>query len=145
MPRHTLRLTLLCLNLTAVSAHAQAAARGPGPTVFVTFATPPVEIEGQLVSLTDQAVALVVDGEDQRFELAGVHRIDRLGDPNSDGAWRGASVLGALCFLLCGQGVNNGAEFFRAITVNAAFGALIGWQFDRDHVGRTTLFKAGRR
>lgn len=138
-------LAALALTLTAVSAPAQDAPRDRRPTVFVTFANPPAEIEGTLTSLTDQAIALVVDGHDQRFNLVDVHRVDRLGDPNSDGAWRGAAVVGALCFLLCGQGVNNGAEFFRAITVNAAFGALIGWQFDRDHVGRTTLYKRPRR
>lgn len=145
MTHRTLRLAVLFLSLTAVSAQAQDALRDRRPTVFVTFAAPPAEIEGRLVSLTEQAVALVVDGHEQRFDLADVHRVDRLGDPNSDGAWRGAAVVGALCFLLCGQGVNNGAEFFRAITVNAAFGALIGWQFDRDHVGRTTLFRARRQ
>lgn len=138
-------LAVLALTLTAMSAHAQDAPPARRTTVFVTFANPPAEIEGTLTSLTEQAIALVVDGHDQRFDLAEVHRIDRLGDPNSDGAWRGAAIVGALCFLLCGQGVNNGDEFFRAITVNAAFGALIGWQFDRDHVARTTLYRAPRR
>ncbi|MFN7979635.1 MAG: hypothetical protein U0P30_15990 [Vicinamibacterales bacterium] len=145
MSHQVLLVTALALTLTNVSADAQDALRDRPTTVFVTFANPPAEIEGTLTSLTDQAIALVVDGHEQRFDLAEVHRIDRLGDPNSDGAWRGASILGALCFLLCGQGVNNGGEFFRAITVNAAFGALIGWQFDRDHVGRTTLFRARRQ
>jgi hypothetical protein len=145
MSRRALLVAALVFTLTAVSADAQDALSDRRTTVFVTFANPPAEIEGTLTSLTDQAIALVVDGHEQRFALADVHRVDKLGDPNSDGAWRGAAVVGALCFLLCGQGVNNGAEFFRAITVNAAVGALIGWQFDRDHVARTTLYRRPRR
>ena len=145
MTRRTLRLAVLFLNLTAANAHAQDALRDRPPHVFVTLERPRAEVEGELTTLTEQAVALVVDGVARQFALTEVRKVERLGDPTSDGAWRGALVLGALCFLVCGQGVDNGQQVLGAVTVNAAFGALIGWQFDRDHVGRSTLFRAPRR
>lgn len=145
MAHRILRLALLFLNLTAVSAHAQDALRDRPEHVFVTLTNPRVEIRGELTTLTDQAVALVVDGVQREFPLTDVRKVERLGDPTSDGAWRGALVLGALCFLVCQQGTSNGGEFLAVLATNSAFGAYLGWQLDRDHVGRTTLFRARRQ
>lgn len=140
MTVRAVRIALLVLNATAASAHAQDARPDRPVAVFVTLQDTRQEVRGELVTLTDQAVAVLVDGVSHEFPLATVRRVQRLGDGNRDGAIRGALLLGLLCMVTCGQGVTSGAHYVQVVAVNAAFGALAGWQFDRDHVGRTTLF-----
>lgn len=144
MTFRTVRIALLVLNATAASAHAQDALRDRPTEVFVMLEDARQQVRGELVTLTDQAVAVVVDGVAREFPLATVRRVQRLGDPNRDGAWRGAVLLGVWCLIICGQGVTSGAEFVGVVTTNTIAGALIGWQFDRDHVGRTTIYPRPR-
>ena len=145
MALRTLRLTVLFLNLAAVSAHAQAALPHRPSTVFVTFANPPMEIEGTLTSLTDQAIALVVDGAERTIPLTDVSRIERDGDPSWDRALVAGLAVGTWCAIVCGQGLDDAGQLSGAVLVNALVSGAIGWAIDRAHHGRTTLFKAGRR
>lgn len=140
MPFRTLRLAVLILNITTVSAHAQDRPRDRPTTVVVTLNGSEHEVQGELLALTDQAVAVVVGGVAQEHPLATVRRVQRLGDSNRDGAIRGAILLALLCTLNCGQGTTSTGHYLGAIAANSAFGALAGWQFDRDHAGRTTLY-----
>lgn len=141
--RRSIRLAVLFLNLSAVSAHAQDAAREP-PQVFVTLAEPRQEVRGTLVTLTDQAVALVADGVERRFPLTDVARIERAGDPSWDRALVAGLAVGAWCGFVCGQGLDDGGQLGKAVVVNALVAAAIGWAFDRAHHGRTTIFRRPR-
>lgn len=124
-----------------------AATAQPMPTVaatntriFVTPATGGPLIAGSLLSLTAESVALLVGGDTRTLPLHGVKRIEREGDPTGDGVQKGALLLGLACFLMCGQGVSNGGEFGRVIVSNMVIGGLIGWQLDRDHIGRSQIY-----
>ena len=145
MTRRALRLAVLFLNLTVANAHAQDALPDRRTTVFVTVANPPAEIEGTLTSLTDQAIALVVDGADRTIPLREVSRIDRDGDPSWDRAVVAGLAVGTWCAIVCGQGLDDAGQLSGAVLVNALVSGAIGWAIDRAHHGRTTLFKAGRR
>lgn len=138
-------LAVLALTLTAANASPQAALPDRRTTVFVTFANPPVEIEGTLTSLTEQAVALVVDGAERTIPLTDVSRIDRDGDPSWDRALVAGLAVGTWCAIVCGQGLDDAGQLSGAVLVNALVSGAIGWAIDRAHHGRTTLFKAGRR
>jgi len=110
-----------------------------GPHVVVTLDGGTV-IEGPLVILRDTTVTVHVDQQDRTIPLSGVTRIEREGDDHTDGAVKGGVILGLMCALVCGQGVSSGSEHLAAIATNSAIGALIGWQFDRDHRGRTVIY-----
>lgn len=111
-----------------------------GTRVFVSPAAGGPTVEGSLVSLSADSVALLVDGNTRTLPLASVVRVEREGDPASDGFLKGALVLGLACFLICGQGVDSSNELAGVLAGNMAIGGLIGWQFDRDHVGRSRIY-----
>lgn len=111
-----------------------------GTRIFVTAAAGGPVLEGSLLSLSTDSLALLVDGNTRVVPLASVKRVEREGDPTSDGFQKGALVLGLLCMLTCGQGVNSGNEFFGVVVGNMVIGGLIGWQADRGHVGRSRIY-----
>ena len=142
----TMRLTSLlavagiaCLPLVA-SAQPAPPAVPAGTRIFVTPAAGGPALEGSLLALSPDSVALLVDGNTRILPLSSLKRVEREGDPTSDGVQKGALVLGLACFLICGQGVSGGNEFAGVLVGNMVIGGLIGWQFDRDHVGRSRIF-----
>ena len=142
----TMRLTsLLAIALIVVLPLAAGAQPAPpavpaGTRIFVTPAAGGPALEGSLLSLSADSVALLVDGNTRILPLSSLKRVEREGDPTSDGVQKGALVLGLACFLICGQGVSGGNEFAGVLVGNMVIGGLIGWQFDRDHVGRTRIY-----
>jgi len=115
-----------------------------GTRIFVTAAAGGPALEGSLLSLSADSVALLVDGNTRTLPLASVTRVEREGDPTSDGFQKGALVLGLACFLICGQGVDSSNELAGVMVGNMVIGGLIGWQFDRDHVGRSRIYPIKR-
>ncbi len=146
----TMRLTSL-LAIAGIVVLPLAAAAQPAPPavpagtrIFVTPAAGGPVLEGSLLSLSTDSLALLVDGNTRTVPLASVKRVEREGDPTSDGFQKGALVLGLLCMLTCGQGVNSSNELFGVVVGNMVIGGLIGWQFDRDHVGRSRIYPIKR-
>lgn len=115
--------------------------RDRSPYVFVTLARDGAGVEGPLVALTETDVTVSVDGTPRTLPLSEVRRVERQGDATGDGAMRGALVLGLLCLVVCQQGTNGGGEFLGVLAVNTAFGAYLGRSADRNHEGRTTLYR----
>jgi hypothetical protein len=115
-----------------------------GTRIFVTPGAGSPVLEGSLLSLSADSVALLVDGNTRILPLASVKRVEREGDPTSDGVQKGALVLGLLCMLTCGQGVNSGNELAGVVVGNMVIGGLIGWQADRGHVGRSRIYPLKR-
>ena len=138
----------LAIAVTLASGSRPAAAQTPSQTVppgtriYVRLAGGGRPLEGSLLALSADTVALLVNDQTQTVPLHQVRRIDKDGDPASDGAAKGALIVGLWCVLVCGQGVDNGGQFGLAVLTNAALGGLIGWQFDRDHVGRSRIYPA---
>ncbi len=111
----------------------------PGTRIFVTrFAGAPVE--GPLIALSPDSVDLLVDGTAWTVPLGQVARVQRSGDRSSDGAAKGALLVGLWCARVCGQGLDNGGQLGLAVLGNAAVGGLIGWAIDRGRTGRTTIY-----
>lgn len=113
----------------------------PGTQVFVALDDGGTVLAGSLVSLSDKSLAILMTSGPRDIPYDDVVRIERRGDRTFDGAVRGASILGGLCVLNCGQGLNNSGQWPMAVLANAAVGAVIGWWFDRAHVGRTVIYQ----
>ena len=113
-------------------------------TVFVTLRTGGPVLEGSLLDLKADTVALLTAAGPHVVPLRDVQRIQRAGDSSFDGAARGALILGLACVLICGQGTTSPGHYARVVAGNAAWGALFGWWFDRapqgphDHLPRAT-------
>lgn len=144
--RLTSLLALAGIALLPAIAGAQPApaAVPTGTRIFVTPAAGGPALEGSLLSLSADSVALLVDGNTRTLPLASVARVEREGDPASDGFQKGALILGLACFLICGQGVDSSNELAGVMVGNMVIGGLIGWQFDRDHVGRSRIYPIKR-
>lgn len=143
--RHLLVPCVLALVCGPVAADAQDdPLRDRDVHGFVTLRSGGPVVTGTLSAFTSDAVTIVIDGAPRTYQLSDVRRVERAGDPSGDGAWKGGLLLGALCVLVCQQGVDSGAEFVGVLVVNTAFGAYLGRQADRQHEGRTTLYRERR-
>lgn len=111
-----------------------------GTRIFVTPAAGGPKVEGSLLSLSADSVALLVEGTVRTIPLDSVKRIDRAGDSSIDGAVIGALLVGGRCARVCGQGLTSSDQTARAVLTTTAVGALVGWWFDRNHVGRTRIY-----
>ncbi len=140
-----MRFTALLIAVTlasgvpTVSAQATSRAVAPGTRIFVTLTAGGPPVEGSLLALSPDSVALVVDATTWTLPLDRVKRIQREGDRSIGGAAIGALAVGARCAYVCGQAL-SGHGLTQAVLVNAVLGGLIGWAVDRGHVGRTTIY-----
>jgi len=136
---------LVVLGLAAVASAQPDAAPAPpaGTRVFVTLDDGDTVLAGSLVTLSPSSIRILMTEGEWELPFDGVARVERLGDGTLDGAVKGAAILGGVCIITCGQGVRNGTHHAQVVLTNAAFGALLGWWFDRQHVGRTTLYRRG--
>lgn len=140
-----LLLVMAASCVAPTSALAQSADRGDAaalPRVYVTPADEGPVVVASLIELGREAVTLAVDGQVQRIALTDVRRIEKEGDPRTNGAIIGAVVMGAWCAIACGQGLDSSSELPQAIMVNAALGGLIGAVIDGRKKGRTTMYAA---
>lgn len=141
-----MRVAVLLVALTLAggvhAVDAQTTARGvaPGTRIFVTLTAGGPPVEGSLLTLGPDSVALLVDATAWTLPLDQVKRIQREGDRSIDGAVIGALLVGARCARVCGQGLTSGDQVGGVVLVNAVLGGLIGWAFDRNHVRRTTIY-----
>ena len=141
-----MRFAVLFIALTlaggvhAVGAQTTARAVAQGTRIFVTLTAGRPPVEGSLLTLSPDSVALLVDATAETLPLDQVKRIQREGDRSVDGAVIGALLVGARCARICGQGLNSGDQVAGAVLVNAALGALVGWWIDLSHVGRTQIY-----
>lgn len=140
--RLTSLLLVVALGLVPQSAPAQTTTANvePGTRIFVTLLDGDTVVAGSLVALSADSVALLASDGPTQVPFSKITRIERRGDGSFDGAVKGASVIGLLCFLNCGQGARSGAHFGQLIATNAAIGAVVGWWVDRRHIGRTTIY-----
>ncbi len=115
-----------------------------GTRIFVTPAAGGPALEGSLLSLSANSVALLVEGNVRTMPLDSVKRIERAGDSSIDGAVIGALLVGGRCAWVCGQGLTSSDQVARAVLTTTAVGALVGWLVDRNHVGRTLIHPVRR-
>jgi hypothetical protein len=140
-----MRFPVLLLAVTlaggvpTVGAQTPSSAVASGTRIFVTLAAGGPPVEGWLLALSLDSVALMVDATTWTLPLNQVRRIQREGDRSIAGAAIGALAVGARCAYVCGQAL-SGNRLTQAVLVNAVLGGLVGWAVDRGHVGRTTIY-----
>jgi hypothetical protein len=145
-------LLAACLALIADPASAQGtpAQKGisdPTPTlqrvgeVYVQESGAQKAVRGRLGQLSPSTLTLLVDGQPRDIPIDRVLRIDARGDSVKNGAAIGAVVMGAWCLVVCGQGVENGAQGGALLVSSVAYGAMLGAGIDALHTGRTTIYR----
>ena len=111
------------------------------------------QTEGKLLRLDTDALVLLVDGTEQRFEAARVQRIDKRGDSLRNGVLIGAAlgiVFGSISAGISdcpGDDPGGGCPGFRVGTFAGALGiyTALGTAVDAMIVGRTRVFDADQR
>ena len=109
--------------------------------------------EGKLLRLDTDALVLLVNGTEQRFEAARVQRIDKRGDSLRNGALIGAAVgvlFGSISAGISdcpGDDPGGGCPGFRVGAFAGALGiyTALGTAVDAMVVGRTRVFDAEQR
>ena len=149
MKRYVLVLTALLLP-GALRAQEPATAwkgidRAALSTVFV-LDDAGVETRGQLLRLDPDAIVVLVDGSERRFETQRVARVSRRGDSLKNGARNGlivGIVAGVLSTVMvsCGDDPCRGIMAGQAVFTTAVYTA-IGTAIDASIQGRTTLYQA---
>jgi hypothetical protein len=121
------------------------------PTVFV-LDDRGVETRGKLVKLDEQAVVVLVDGAQRRFETARVNRVTRRGDSLRNGAIAGAVIGGVMGVLTsriaeCPNGRGGygpcgaGPRVAMSVALTGIY-AAIGTGIDAAIQGRTVIYQA---
>ena len=111
------------------------------------------QTEGKLLRLDTDALVLLVNGTEQRFEAARVQRIDKRGDSLRNGALIGAAlgiVFGSISAGISdcpGDDPGGGCPGFRVGAFAGALGiyTALGTAVDAMIVGRTRVFDADQR
>jgi hypothetical protein len=150
--------TLVALLFVSSTAHAQEPLGGwrglnvsSLDTIYVTDDTGR-QTEGKLLRLEPESVVMLVEGAEQRFDVANVRRIDRRGDSLKNGAWIGAA-LGVLFGTITagisdcpGDDPGGDCPGFRIGTFAGALGiyTAMGVGVDALIPGRTRVFDAAR-
>jgi hypothetical protein len=149
MKRYVLILTALLLPGPA---HAQDPGQGSNglhraalSTVFV-LDDRGVETRGQLLRLDRDAIVVLVNGSERRFETARVTRVSRRGDSLKNGAMIGLAVGLAQALVVtatqeCRASCDRGLRAAMLMS-NAAVSAAIGTALDAAISGRTLLYQA---
>jgi hypothetical protein len=123
-----------------------AALRAAKNEVFVQLASTPVEIHGRLTVFDATALTMEVDGRSFTFPSDEVLRIDTIGGFNRDkgvaGALIGGLVGGALCALVCGQGLDSRGSLAAVAIGNGGIGAAIGGLIGITRDGHKTIYKS---
>jgi hypothetical protein len=112
----------------------------PGPTVFVLDSNSK-EIKGRLLRLDTSEVAILVDGNERRFDLSQVRRVQKRGDSLKNGAIAGA-IVGFLAGIGAAQVTSSDGEAVVGVLVGTAIYAAIGTGIDAMIQGRSTLYQA---
>ena len=114
-------------------------------TVFVLDDTG-VETRGQLLRLDSEAIVVLVDGSERRFETHRVARVSRRGDSLRNGVITGliVGIVDSVVFLAisqCGASCDERARVALAV-INIGMYTAIGTAIDAAIKGRTVLYQA---
>jgi len=138
--RRTVALALLMLMVAAaVSAQTLKPAR-KGERILVTQTTSGDELRGRLIELSPDTLSLLVKGQRVDLPMDRVVRIDATRDSVVNGAVIGAVIIGGLCALNCGQGLDSIDSLPMVVITNAAWGALFGALVDLKIEGRAPIY-----
>jgi hypothetical protein len=99
------------------------------------------EMAGRLLKLGPDVLQILVKGQRLEMPFEQVLQVDREGDSLKNGAIIGAVVVGLLCAVVCGQGLDDASQLPVAVAVNAGVGALIGAGWDAAIKHRTTIYR----
>jgi hypothetical protein len=105
-----------------------------------------VETRGQLLRLDPDAIVVLVNGSERRFDTRRVARVSRRGDSLKNGAIAGlvvgiASAVGAVATIRCEESCNRGLQI-AWLTMNTAVYTAVGTGIDAAVQGRTVLYRA---
>jgi len=139
--RRTVALALLMLTALAAAASAQTLKPArTGERILVTQTVSGDELRGRLIELSPDTLSLLVNGRRVDLPMDRVLRVDATRDSVVNGAVIGAVIIGGLCALNCGQGLNSSDDLPMAVLANAAFGALFGALIDLKIEGRAPIY-----
>lgn len=99
------------------------------------------EIRGRLVRLDAETLSVLVDGRRLDLPASSVLQLDSGSDSIRNGALIGAIFGGAVCALVCGQGLDDSSMLPVGIAINAVFWGGIGAGIDALVPGRTTIYR----
>lgn len=139
------RTLLFVLALTVLATHVSAqdiTSAQPRSTdrVVVVTRTAPDPIEGYLLRLGPDTLMLKTRESAIAVPFDDVLRIDARKDGVRNGAIIGGLIMGGLCALSCGQGLDGGFLLY-AVSINTIFGAAIGAGIDASIAGRTPIYR----
>jgi hypothetical protein len=134
-------ILVLLAVATAASAYAAPATgtRDKYKQVRVTQTRSGEELKGEILELSAQSLAILVNNRRVEVPLDDVLRIEIRGDSLRNGAAIGAAILGGLSLLTC-QGYESGGACVVGAAVNLGLGAIIGAGVDALNGGRTTIY-----
>jgi hypothetical protein len=115
------------------------------PTVFV-LDDRGVETRGNLLTLDDTSVVLLVGDEERRFDIRNVTRVSKRGDSLKNGALSGLVIgigMGVLGSMMSDCGSSSSCPTDRVVlgVISTALYTAIGTAVDAAVQGRTTLYK----
>jgi hypothetical protein len=139
--RRTVALALLMLTAFGAAATAQTLKPArKGDRILVKQTVSGEELRGRLIELSPETLSLLVKGERVDLPMDRVLRVDATRDSVVNGAVIGAAIIGGLCALNCGQGLDSMSDLPAAVLANAGWGALIGALIDLKIEGRTPIY-----
>lgn len=105
-----------------------------------------VETRGQLLRLDPDAIVVLVNGSERRFDTARVARVSKRGDSLKNGALIGLAVgiaeaVVAVATIKCTGSCDRGLQA-AWLTVNTGVYAAVGTAIDAAIQGRTVLYRA---
>src|SRR4029450_3523613 len=134
-------LSLIALTAFAASASAQQMKTAKkGEHIVVKQTTTGVELRGRLIELSPDTLSLLVKDRRVDVPLDNVLRIDGTHDSVLNGAAIGAAILGGMCAINCGQGLDSRDDLPKAILASAGWGALFGAIVDARREGRHAIY-----
>ena len=109
------------------------------------------QVKGKLLRLDDEAILVLIDGQERRFELDSIWKVEKRGDSLRNGAITGAVVgfgFGVLGSAIAecherggGYGACGVAPKLGMVAFSTAIYASIGTAIDAAIQGRTTLYQ----
>jgi hypothetical protein len=139
--RRTVALALLMLTAFGAAASAQTLKPArKGDRILVKQTLSGEELRGRLIELSPETLSLLVHNQRVDLPMDRVLRVDATRDSVLNGALIGAAVLGGLCALNCGQGLNSTDDLSMVVLANAGWGALFGALIDLKIEGRTPIY-----
>jgi hypothetical protein len=137
--RTSLLLTMLLVWTPPAPACAQELPVRSGETVRVRTISTGEVLRGVVLVNQDGVISLRVNGRHVEVPVDDVRRLDlEVHDSLVNGTLIGAAVLGVMCVLTCGQGLDSSDDVGQVVLVNAvlggAIGAFVDWRMNTHRV-----------